>query len=283
MSITPADARSLPRPSPHVVAVVAIAILVLGAWAALVVEAMRLGSGPDAFLQALCRPGARTDAATGAALLGGVALAALLWMAMSVAMMLPTAVPMVLGFVDLLDRRGGTAARSSAAPLLLVAGYLAVWAVVALGAALLQAGFGWIAALVALPDAAAAILAGAVVGAAGLYQFSTWKMAFLGACRHPLPDLDRGFAPDAAAVLRLGVGQGLRCLGCCGPMMAIMLVAGAMNLAWMGLFALMMTLEKMTEGPLVPRIVGVLLVAGGLALGISAVGIGPVVAFLLRG
>ena len=282
MSIAPAETRPLRRPSPEAVAVTALGVLVVGAWAALVVEALRLGGGPDAFVQALCRPVGAAAEGPGD-LLRAVAVTSALWLTMSVAMMLPTAVPMVLGFVDLLARRGAAGGRAAAAPLWLVTGYLGVWAGVSVAAALVQEGAGRAAALLAVPEPAGVILAGLLVGAAGLYQFSDWKMACLGACRHPLPDLEEGFALDALAVLRLGVGQGVRCLGCCGPMMAIMLVAGAMNLAWMGLFALMMTLEKMTEGPLVPRIVGVLLVAGGLALGISAVGIGPVVAFLLRG
>jgi predicted metal-binding membrane protein len=164
----------------------------------------------------------------------------------------------------------------------LVTGYLGVWAGVSVAAALVQEGAGRAAALSAVPEPAGVILAGLLVGAAGLYQFSDWKMACLGACRHPLPDLEQGFALDASAVLRLGVGQGVRCLGCCGPMMAIMLVAGAMNLAWMGVFALLMTIEKVTVGVLVPRAVGVLLVVAGVALGVSAFGPGPLLAFLLR-
>ena len=281
MSIAPAETRILRRPSPEAVAVTALGVLVVGAWAALVVEALRLGGGADAFVQALCRP-VGTPALDPAGLLRAVAVTSALWMTMSVAMMLPTAVPMVLGFVDLLHRRGAVGRRASAAPVLLVAGYLCVWAVVSVAAAVLQEAAGQVAARIAVPEPAGIILAGLLVGAAGLYQFSDWKMACLGACRHPLPDLEDGFALHAAAVLRLGAGQGMRCLGCCGPMMAIMLVAGAMNLAWMGLFAVLMTVEKVTSGLLVPRAVGVLLVAAGVALGVSAVGPGALVAFLLR-
>ncbi len=164
------------------------------------------------------------------ALLSDAAVNAGFWMVMSVGMMLPTAVPMVLGFASIGIK--GTPS-GSAGPVLLIAGYLGVWLAVSIAAAVLQVGAGQLAARVPLPPAAGTILAGMLIGAAGLYQFSPWKMAFLGACRHPLPDLEAGIAL-AVPALRLGVGQGVRCLGCCGPMMAIMLVAGAMNVAWMG-------------------------------------------------
>ncbi len=282
MSIAPAEPRFARRPSPDVVAVIAIGVLVLGAWVALLVEAMRLGGGTDAFIQALCRP-AGASATDAAGIAWSIAVAALVWMAMSVAMMLPTAVPMVLGFVDLVARRGETGARASAAPVVLTAGYLTVWMLVSILAAVVQVGVGEAASLLPLPGQAGTILAGALVGAAGLYQFSELKMAFLGACRHPLPDLDRDVRPSLPAVFRLGIGQGRRCLGCCGPMMAIMLVAGAMNLAWMGIFAVLMTIEKTTTGTLVPRAVGVFLLAAGAALAVSAVGTDAILAWMARG
>jgi predicted metal-binding membrane protein len=282
MSIAPAEPRIARRPSPDIVAVIAIGVLVLGAWVALVIEAIRLGGGTDAFVQALCRPsGATSSDVSGIA--WDVAVAALLWMVMSVAMMLPTAVPMVLGFVDLVARRGGSSPRAEAAPVVLTAGYLSVWMLVSVAAAVLQVGAAQAASMLPLPPQAVTILAGALVGAAGLYQFSELKMAFLGACRHPLPALDRDFGLGFPTVLRLGIGQGVRCLGCCGPMMAIMLVAGAMNLAWMGIFAILMTVEKTTTGTLVPRAVGVLLLAAGAALAASAVGTGAIMAWMTRG
>jgi predicted metal-binding membrane protein len=66
-------------------------------------------------------------------------------------------------------------------------------------------------------------------------------------------------------------------------MMAIMLVAGAMNLAWMGIFAVLMTIEKTTTGVFVPRAVGVFLLAGGGALAVSAVGTDAILAWMARG
>ncbi len=282
MSIAPAEPRPLSRPSPDAVAVVAIGVLVVGAWMALLFEALRQGGGADAFVQALCRPaGARALEAS--AIVADIAVTTLLWMLMSVAMMLPTAVPMVFGFVDLVARRSDAAGRAAAAPLVLVAGYLSVWLAISVAAALVQVGAGLAVDHVAIPPQAATILAGMVVGGAGLYQFSELKLTCLGAFRHPLPDLEQGFAPTAATIFRLGVGQGVRCLGCCGPMMAIMLVAGAMNLAWMGLFAILMTVEKTTTGLFVPRLVGGLLLAAGIALAVSAVGAGAILAWMARG
>jgi predicted metal-binding membrane protein len=62
-----------------------------------------------------------------------------------------------------------------------------------------------------------------------------------------------------------------------------MLVAGAMNLAWMGIFAILMTVEKTTTGTLVPRAVGLLLLVAGVALAVSAVGVDAIMAWITRG
>jgi predicted metal-binding membrane protein len=255
-------------------ALLALGMLVLAAWAALLLQAWRMG-GDDAFLAALCRPGLGEPAAGWEGFLADWGATALLWVAMSLAMMLPTALPMVLSY----DQSAARAGRGAPSPLWVAAGYAAVWLTVSLLAALLQAGWARLAPVQSLPPVIASVLAGAAVGAAGLYQFSEWKLACLAFCRHEV-------APDAAlrsraGVFAVGIGQGLRCLGCCGAIMGMMLVAGFMNLFWMAGFALLMTLEKLSSGLWAPRAIGVALVALGLAVAVGGVGIAPILAWAL--
>jgi len=256
-------------------AALAVVVLALAGWAALFAEALRVGTASDPFLQALCRPVALER---GAPVLGDLAVAAALWCAMSLAMMLPTAVPMVLAYADVAERRAVDGLRT-ASPVALIAGYSAVWIAVAILAALLQAAGAALLARWALPAPALAVLAGTAIGAAGLWQFSETKQACLAACRHPLPALEGGAAGRAWPVLRLGMDQGIACLGCCGAMMAMMVAVGAMNLVWMALFALAMTVEKMTAGRSVPALLGVVLIAAGLAVAAGGVGVEAILRF----
>ena len=256
-------------------AVAAVAILCLAAWGGLVAEAMRSARTDDLF-NVLCGPSALGATSTG--VLSQLPAVFVLWLVMNVAMMLPTSVPMVLGFVDTLGERRRPA--PGWYPLVLIAGYGAVWTAMSATAAMVQAALTSLATLVTLPAPAAAVLTGAVVGFAGLYQFSDAKGRFLGACRHPVQALPVG-RDGAAAVFRLGMDQAARCVGCCAAVMALMLVAGMMNLAWMGLFALVMTIERLSSGALASRLIGIGLIAAGLLLAISGVGFDRLVAVLL--
>ncbi len=241
-------------------AVAAVAILCLAAWGGLVAEAIRSARTDDLF-NVLCGPSALGATSTG--VLSQLPAVFVLWLVMNVAMMLPTSVPMVLGFVDTLGERRRPA--PGWYPLVLIAGYGAVWTAMSATAAMVQAALTSLATLVTLPAPAAAVLTGAVVGFAG---------------RHPVQALPVG-RDGAAAVFRLGMDQAARCVGCCAAVMALMLVAGMMNLAWMGLFALVMTIERLSSGALASRLIGIGLIAAGLLLAISGVGFDRLVAVLL--
>src|SRR3954470_11022364 len=127
--------------------------------------------------QALCQP-----SAFGAS--GGLALTAPMWMAMTLAMMLPTAGPMILTYAEIAD----TAAQKHepvVSPIVLTAGYVAVWLGFALGAASLQ----WLLARAGLlaDGSVGRLLGGALFLGAGLYQFSPLKKACLTLCQRPFP------------------------------------------------------------------------------------------------
>jgi predicted metal-binding membrane protein len=187
----------------------------------------------------------------------------LMWSAMTLAMMLPSAGPMMMTYAEIAD----TAARRHIAvvsPLVLVAGYLLVWLGFCMVATLLQR------ALVALLDPPAwklgPLVAGGLIVAAGLYQFSALKHACLTQCQRPFPFFFANWSTKPRRILHLGVQQGLYCLGCCWAMMLLMFAVGVMNVLWMAVFGVIMTVEKMTRTARFSRTVGVVLVVAGLAL-----------------
>lgn len=264
-----APARSLRRPVP--VALGCIVALTLGAWAVLLAEAWRRDSGLGALLEALCTPAAILDARS---VLDGatrLAVSAGLWVAMSVAMMLPTASAFLIAYAEIGEAREdrGEPAVSPTVPAL---GYLSVWAGVSALAALAQALVTAGLAIVPLPPAAATILAGAALGAAGLYQFSPTKLACLVRLRDPTPLVEERWSDRPLDAFRLGLDEGARCFHSCWALMAVMMAVGAMNLIWMALFSLLIAAEKLSGSPRVAKAIGTGLLAAGLALSLGAVG-----------
>lgn len=209
-------------------------------------------------LISLCRP--LTEQWTGA----DVAAALAMWVAMVLAMMLPTAAPMVSTYADLVaaahERR-----RQAASPLWLVVGYTAVWLVFAAAATAAQAGLAAAGALSEGEWIASPHIAGAVLIAAGVYELSPLKQACLAKCRSPLLTLIAHWRTTPAGVVRLGMEQGAYCLGCCWALMGVMFVTGVMNLLWMALLGLVMMSQKVTDYPqaLSLAVAGVLIIIGG--------------------
>ena len=163
---------------------------------------------------------------------GGFAVVALMWAAMTLAMMLPSAAPMILTYAEIAD----TAARKGeriVSPFVLAAGYTLVWLGFAGAATLAQFAFTRAALLDTGMASASGLFSGAIFIGAGVYQFSALKHACLTQCRSPFPFFFANWATTPRGVFRLGVKQGLYCLGCCWAMMLVMFAVGVMNVIWM--------------------------------------------------
>jgi predicted metal-binding membrane protein len=200
--------------------------------------------------------------AAGALTARGAALVAAMWTAMVLAMMLPSAAPMILTYAEIAD----TAARKGepvVSPLVLAAGYMMVWLGFAGIAALAQLALSHAGLLDESPAAASRLFSGVIFAGAGLYQFSSVKHACLTQCRSPFPFFFTHWATTPGGVFRLGLQQGLFCVGCCWAIMLLMLAAGVMNAIWMAGLAIVMTVEKFGTGKWFSRAVGVALIAGG--------------------
>ncbi len=215
------------------------------AWALLAATALPGGSG--AALRDVCRV-----AAAEAGPMGLVAM----WLVMSAAMMLPTAIPAFATYDEIADSHGTGGGGT------LVGGYAAIWIGFSGLAALVQLGAA------RLDIAAASWLAPGLLIAAAAYQVSPLKAACLSRCRQPLTFFMQHWDEGP---WRMGLRLGAVCLGCCWALMALGLIGGAMSLGFMALATLLMTLEKLTSGDAVPRAIGLacLLGAGYLIGGIA--------------
>src|SRR5215471_2490132 len=177
----------------------------------------------------------------------------LMWLAMMVAMMLPSALPMFLN-----------TKRTPVSLSVMAAGYFAVWLVAgvgiyALGLAVAAAAMRWENFSHAVP-----VLSSAALIAAGAFQFTRWKMTGLRACRSPFGC--GSVCPERETNFRLGCKQGAACCVCCAGPTLILVVLGMMNPLVIVGVGVVIAAEKILPRPeLTARLVGLAAVAAGLA------------------
>ena len=186
-----------------------------------------------------------------------------MWAAMTLAMMLPTAGPMILTYAEIAETAAQKGERI-VSPLVLAAGYAAVWLGFALAASLLQLAFARLALLDEGMASASALFSGAIFIAAGAYQFTPMKHACLAHCQQPFPFFFANWQTSPRGVFRLGLRQGLYCLGCCWAMMLVMFAVGAMNVVWMAALGIAMTIEKIGTGRGFSHAIGAVLIIAGI-------------------
>jgi predicted metal-binding membrane protein len=192
-----------------------------------------------------------------------------MWCAMTLAMMLPTAGGMIWTYAEIADTAAQKGERI-VSPFVLAAGYAAMWLGFAAVAAALQAALIRTGVLAPTFAPASALLSGAIFLAAGAYQFSQLKHACLKACQQPFQFFFVNWTTNARGVFRLGVKQGLFCLGCCWAMMLVMFAVGVMNVVWMAALGALMTIEKMTTTARFAHAVGIVFLSTGAAFVASA-------------
>lgn len=196
------------------------------------------------------------------------ALMVTMWAVMMAAMMLPSAVPMVLGY-DRMDARSAEGRVGSTS--LFIAGYVMVWTAFAVGATGLQ----WVLHNLTLVNGMGVVTRGGPTGllliGAGVFQLTSAKRRSLGACRTPMGFLTTSWQDGRAGALRMGLHHGTLCLRCCWALMILLFVLGVMNLAWVAVLAIFVLAEKVLKrGEAISVIGGVIMIVWGAAAFLGA-------------
>ncbi len=195
-----------------------------------------------------------------------VLLLFVMWAVMMVAMMVPSAAPMILAFLTVNHRRQ-TTDRPLVPVGIFLFGYLAVWTAYSAVATLAQWGLHNAALLSPAMAATSPVLSSGLLIAAGVFQWTPLKRACLKGCRSPLSFLMSEWRDGTAGAFVMGLRHGSYCLGCCWILMALLFVAGVMNLFWVAVIALFVMAEKiLVRGELLGHITGVALVTAGVVL-----------------
>lgn len=187
----------------------------------------------------------------------------IMWAVMMVAMMIPSAAPMVLMFSKFNRQQ-----KRQQTPFLVTgifsSGYLIVWAGFSAAATVTQWGLHSLALLSPMMVSTSPILGGVLLIGAGIFQFTSLKHACLAHCRTPLGFLMSEWREGKQGAFRMGLKHGAFCVGCCWLLMALLFVAGVMNLLWVATIAAYVLIEKVVpEGHWVSRAIGVLVIVWG--------------------
>jgi predicted metal-binding membrane protein len=177
--------------------------------------------------------------------LGGLGWFAGIWAVMMAAMMLPSLVPMAGAYSG--QARGGPDAgvrRAFMQTTLFVGGYLVTWVLIGPAAwALVKEVLALDVSFLAWHDGGR-FVAGAVIGAAGLYELTPLKASCLRRCR------DRGlliadWRGGPLGAVQLGLAQGAYCIGSSWALMAALFALGVMSITWMAVIAALIAMEKL--------------------------------------
>ena len=186
-----------------------------------------------------------------------------MWAVMMAAMMLPTMVPTLKSYEDLMISADGT--RIGWIGVLL--GYSIIWVTFS---ALITA-FQLILLSLGLVDMMGKVksiwISSALLIIAGAFQFTRAKEVCHGICHSPMSYFLGNWKTGFNGGLRMGIGLGTFCVGCCWLFMMLGFAGGVMNFLWMGLATLFMVIEKLPAiGHYVIRPMGAVLIASGVLL-----------------
>ncbi len=188
----------------------------------------------------------------------------LMWAVMMVAMMLPSASPMILLYQRIAHQK---MSRPRLAVSLFTSGYLLIWTGFSAAATALQWALRETGLVSDMMVSSSGLLSGTLLIAAGLYQLSDWKETCLEQCQAPFTFIMQHWRGGLAGALKMGLQHGAFCLGCCWLLMTLLFVGGVMNLLWIALLALFVLVEKLLPGIWLARVTAlVLVVAGGWQL-----------------
>jgi predicted metal-binding membrane protein len=240
--------------------VIAIYGIALVAWIAILRRWVPMPGGEMETPMRMSDPGVPEAMATGHGLVG-VALYLAMWGVMMIAMMYPSSVPLFRLYYGTLREtpRATKLVRLGA----LLGTYTLVWTLTGL----IPLAINAVVPIAPLAADHGPLLFGGVLVLLGGYQLSPYKYRCLDRCRSPLGFLMVYYRPGIRGAASMGFRFSYFCVGCCWALFAFMVVAGSMNVLWMAVIAVVLSLERTVPwGPRLAVAVGVVAGAAGTAL-----------------
>ena len=186
-----------------------------------------------------------------------------MWGVMMVGMMVPSAFPMILAFAGV-NRSRRAKSLSYASTATFVLGYVTAWMCFSIVATLAQEILHSVALVSSMGIGTSRIFGGIVLMATGIFQWTPLKNACLRHCRSPIGFLLTEWRDGSRGAFQMGLHLGAYCVGCCWLLMALLFIAGVMNLWWVAAITAFVLLEKVAPAGLwIARSTGIMLVFWG--------------------
>ena len=191
--------------------------------------------------------------------------ALLMWFIMMTAMMLPSAMPMILIF-SAYNKKRLLEGNQFVPTWIFVLGYLLIW----FGFSILTTVLQFVlhnAAIISIDmKVINPFISGLILIGAGIYQFAPIKNVCVKNCQSPFGFIMENWREGKIGSLIMGLHHGLYCVGCCWALMLLLFAAGIMNLLWIAVISIFVFLEKTARGYWLGRIAGLLLAVWGFVM-----------------
>ena len=92
------------------------------------------------------------------------------------------------------------------------------------------------------------VLGGVLLLAAGIFQWTPLKHSCLRHCHSPMSVIMHEWREGTRGAFIMGLRHGAYCTGCCWSLVALLFVAGVMNLLWVAAIAVFVLVEKCSPG-----------------------------------
>ncbi|WP_435344930.1 DUF2182 domain-containing protein [Haloarchaeobius sp. HRN-SO-5] len=235
-------------------------VVALSAWAAIVGRWLPMPGGAMGMQMQMSDPGVPEAMALSNGLTG-IALYMGMWAAMMIAMMYPTSVPLFRLYYRTLD---GTTTTGKAARVGAFMGtYALVWTLTGVVPLVVNA----VLPIATLATEYTGLLMGGTLLLLASYQLSSYKYRCLRHCRSPLGFLMGHHRPGVRGAVEMSWQFSVFCVGCCWALFAFMVVVGSMNIVWMALITVALSLERTVSwGEQLARAVGVVAGIAGVSV-----------------
>jgi predicted metal-binding membrane protein len=168
----------------------------------------------------------------------GVGLYLFMWGVMMIAMMYPSSVPLFRMYSNMLEGMRNTekAARVS----VFMGTYALVWALTGVVPLVVNA----VIPIAAIANQHSILLFGGTLILLSVFQLSPYKHRCLKYCRTPLGFLMEYHEPGIRGAAKMSFRFSVFCVGCCWALFAVIVVVGSMNILWMAVITVVLSLER---------------------------------------
>ncbi|SFC62102.1 Predicted metal-binding membrane protein [Pseudoalteromonas denitrificans DSM 6059] len=181
----------------------------------------------------------------------------IMWSIMMAGMMLPSALPVIL-LVEKINQNRKIRKAKYSHTLYFVLGYLLSWTLYSFIITLVQYGLHYLSILSPMMISAQKWFTCLLLFSAGVYQWLPIKQRCLKLCRSPLSFIITQWQEGTLNSIKIGFKHGQYCIGCCWVLMALLFVAGVMDLKWILALTVIVLIEKLAPyGAVFSKILGI--------------------------